>query len=61
MALTYINYIPTGDGNYIDFNKLSKEEQEKVSDKITTRLMESMGYRKAARKGIEDESKAEIT
>lgn len=46
MAITFINYIPTGDGNYIDFEKLSPEEKKKTSDKITTRLMESMGYRK---------------
>ena len=61
MAITFINYIPTGDGNYIDFEYLSPEEKRKVSDKITTRLMESMGYKKVAGKGAKDETKTEAT
>ena len=41
-----INYIPRGDGTYVDFNELSEQEKAEVREKITTRLMESLGYKK---------------
>lgn len=59
MAITYINYIPQGDGTYVDFETLSEEEKEVVRDKITTRMMETLGYRKVAKKGAENESTKE--
>ena len=48
--LTGVNYIPRGDGTYVDFNDLSEEEKREVRDKITTRFMESLGYKKVVRK-----------
>ena len=48
--LTGINYIPRGDGTYVDFNDLSEEEKREVRDKITTRFMESLGYKKVVQK-----------
>ena len=49
--LTGINYIPLNPEKtkYIDFNDLSEEEKEKVRDKITTRFMESLGYKKVVK------------
>ena len=50
IQLTGINYIPRGDGTYVDFNDLSEAEKREVSDKITTRFMESLGYKKVVQK-----------
>lgn len=46
--LTGINYIPLTQERtaYIDFNDLSEQEKEEVRDKITTRTMETLGYKK---------------
>ena len=46
--LTVINYIPRGDGTYVDFEDLTEQEKAETRDKITTRMMESLGYKKVA-------------
>ena len=46
VALSYINYIPRGDGTYVDFKILSEQEKAEVRNKITTRMMETLGYKK---------------
>ncbi len=48
--LTYTNYIKQEDGSFVNFNDLSEQDKERVRDKIATKCMASLGYRKVIQK-----------